>query len=77
MSVQPAPTPAPVVRAERPTGVYAAGAVYVGRALSEWSIVVSECNSFVDRRRDEGVLGLADVEVPALGMEGLGLRPRG
>jgi hypothetical protein len=39
--------------------------------------VVSECNSFVDRRRDEGVLGLNDVEVPSLGVEGLGLRQRG
>jgi hypothetical protein len=65
------------VRAERPTGVYSAGAVYAGRALAEWSVVVSECNSFVDRRRDEGVLGLNDVEVPSLGVEGLGLRQRG
>ncbi|KAL2022775.1 hypothetical protein VTK56DRAFT_4591 [Thermocarpiscus australiensis] len=68
---------APAVRAERPTGVYAANAVYTGRALAEWSIVVSECNSFVDRRRDEGVLGLSDVEVPMLSVEGLGFRPRG
>jgi hypothetical protein len=64
-------------RPERPTGVYAQGAVYAGRALAEWSIVVGECNSFVDRRRDEGVLGLSDVEVPSLGVEGLGLRARG
>jgi hypothetical protein len=69
----PVPVQPPPIRAERPSGVYAAGAVYAGRALAEWSIVVSECNSFVDRRRDEGVLGLSDVEVPALGVEGLGL----
>lgn len=73
---EPAPT-APGIRPERPTGVYAAGAVYTGRALAEWSIVVGECNSFVDRRRDEGVLGLSDIEVPSLGVEGVGLRARG
>jgi hypothetical protein len=76
-----APPPGPVqaltIRPERPSGIYAAGAVYTGRALAEWSIVVSECNSFVDRRRDEGVLGLNDVEVPILSVEGLGLRARG
>jgi hypothetical protein len=69
--------PPPVVRAERPTGVFASGAVYAGRALAEWSMVVSECNSFVDRRRDEGILGLNDVEVPTLSVEGLGMRARG
>ncbi len=47
---------------------------YTGRALAEWSLVVNENNSFVDRRRDEGVLGLASVEVPMLNMEGFGLR---
>jgi len=67
----------PAVRAVKPVGVYASGAVYSGRALAEWSLVVSECNSFVERRRDEGVLGLDDVEVPALSVEGLGLRQRG
>ncbi|KAM7224268.1 Protein of unknown function (DUF1765) domain containing protein [Rhypophila decipiens] len=60
----------------KPVGIYASGAVYTGRALAEWSLVVSECNSFVDRRRDEGVLGLAEVEVPSLGVEGLGMRQR-
>ncbi|OAA65460.1 GPI inositol-deacylase [Niveomyces insectorum RCEF 264] len=46
-------------------------AKYAGRALAEWSLVVNECNSFIDRRRDEGVFGLKDVEVPSLGVEGL------
>ncbi|AEO54016.1 hypothetical protein MYCTH_2296057 [Thermothelomyces thermophilus ATCC 42464] len=72
-----APVPPPVVRPERPTGVYAPGAVYAGRALAEWSMVVGECNNFVDRRRDEGVLGLSEVEVPTLSVEGLGMRARG
>ncbi|KAK0733495.1 hypothetical protein B0T26DRAFT_635442 [Lasiosphaeria miniovina] len=64
------------VSAVRPTGIYTSGAVYAGRALAEWGMVVSECNSFVDRRRDEGVLGLSDVEIPTLGVEGLGIRQR-
>jgi hypothetical protein len=76
-SPAPPPPAAAVIQAEKPTGVYAPGAVYAGRALAEWSMVVSECNSFVDRRRDEGVLGLSEVEVPTLGVEGLGMRARG
>ena len=67
----------PAIRAVKPVGIYASGAVYTGRSLAEWSLVVSECNSFVDRRRDEGVLGLSDVEVPSLSVEGLGIRQRG
>ncbi|CAK7198588.1 hypothetical protein SEUCBS139899_001251 [Sporothrix eucalyptigena] len=46
-------------------------AKYAGRALAEWGLVVNECNSFIDRRRDEGVYGLKDVEVPTLGVEGM------
>ncbi|KAK3372492.1 hypothetical protein B0H63DRAFT_401628 [Podospora didyma] len=64
------------VRPVRPTGIYASGAAYAGRALAEWSVVVGECNNFVDRRRDEGVLGLNEVEVPTLGVEGLGIRQK-
>ncbi|PKS10535.1 hypothetical protein jhhlp_002288 [Lomentospora prolificans] len=54
----------------RPNGVQAKCAVYSGRALAEWSIVVFECNNFVERRREEGVLGLREVEVPTLTLEG-------
>lgn len=53
-----------------PTGSFASSVKYAGRALAEWSLVVTECNSFVERRREEGVLGLQDVEVPVLGVEG-------
>ncbi|GAP91788.1 putative UPF0592 membrane protein [Rosellinia necatrix] len=53
-----------------PVGSSAKSAKYAGRALAEWSLVVAECNSFVERRREEGVLGLQDVEVPVLGVEG-------
>ncbi|KAH8891026.1 hypothetical protein GQ53DRAFT_167309 [Thozetella sp. PMI_491] len=63
-----------MVQATEPTGIYTFNATYTGRALAEWSIVVNENNSFVDRRRDEGVLGLASIEVPTLSMEGLGFR---
>lgn len=45
-------------------------AKYAGRALAEWTLVVGECNNFVERRRSEGVPGLKWVEVPTLGVEG-------
>lgn len=55
----------------QPAGIFKDRATYSGRALAEWSIVVHECNSFIDRRRDEGVCGLREVEVPSLGVENL------
>lgn len=54
----------------RPTGDFALGVKYAGRALAEWGLVVGEYNGFVDRRRDEGVMGLSEMEVPSLGIEG-------
>ena len=45
-------------------------AKYSGRALAEWALIVIECNSFIDRRRNEGVFSLGAVEVPSLGVEG-------
>lgn len=60
-----------VVQPVEPVGIYRERATYSGRALAEWAIVVNECNSFVERRRDEGVCGLKDVEVPSLGLENL------
>ncbi|KAF3012417.1 hypothetical protein E8E14_010822 [Neopestalotiopsis sp. 37M] len=54
----------------KPPGIYMQSSTYSGRALAEWSTVVAECNSFTDRRREEGVLSLEEVEVPALGVEG-------
>ncbi|KAI1379614.1 DUF1765-domain-containing protein [Hypoxylon crocopeplum] len=59
-----------IIMPVEPKGIFATGVKYAGRALAEWSLVVAECNSFVDRRREEGVLGLSEVEVPALGVEG-------
>jgi hypothetical protein len=60
-----------LVQPVEPTGFWRQRATYSGRALAEWSIVVNECNSFVERRRDEGVCGLQEVEVPSLGVENL------
>ncbi|KAJ3559555.1 hypothetical protein NPX13_g9515 [Xylaria arbuscula] len=59
-----------LVNPVRPSGSSARSVKYAGRALAEWGLVVAECNSFVERRREEGVLGLHDVEVPSLGVEG-------
>ncbi|KAE8382553.1 DUF1765-domain-containing protein [Aspergillus bertholletiae] len=42
---------------------------YVGRALAEWAQIVSECDSFFARRRDEGVPSDRMVETPTLGVE--------
>ncbi|KAI5865186.1 DUF1765-domain-containing protein [Durotheca rogersii] len=63
-------TQEPIVVPAEPKGPFAMGVKYAGRALAEWSLVVAECNSFVDRRREEGVPRLCEVEVPALGVEG-------
>ncbi|KAL3469813.1 hypothetical protein BJX99DRAFT_240537 [Aspergillus californicus] len=43
---------------------------YAGRALAEWAQIVSECDSFFSRRRDEGVPSDRMVETPSLGVEG-------
>ncbi|KAL7786238.1 DUF1765 domain-containing protein [Trichoderma ceciliae] len=58
------------VEPSKPAGAFVKNLVYSGRALSEWSLVVAECNNFVERRRDEGVALLSEIEVPLLGVEG-------
>jgi hypothetical protein len=60
-----------VVQPIEPLGIFKERSTYSGRALAEWAIVVNECNSFVERRRDEGVSALKDVEVPSLGIENM------
>lgn len=45
------------------------GEKYLGRALSEWALVVNECQNFFDRRKSEGVSGDALVETPTLGVD--------
>lgn len=42
---------------------------YAGRALAEWAHIVSECDSFFARRRDEGVPTDRMVETPTLGVD--------
>jgi hypothetical protein len=42
---------------------------YAGRALAEWSQVVSECDNFYERRRDEGVPSDNLVEPPTLSVD--------
>ncbi|KAI0484880.1 DUF1765-domain-containing protein [Xylariaceae sp. FL0804] len=64
------PIQEPLVTPVQPQGASAISVKYAGRALAEWSLVVAECNNFVDRRRDEGISDLNDVEVPCLGVEG-------
>ncbi|KAI5466749.1 hypothetical protein BGZ63DRAFT_6937 [Mariannaea sp. PMI_226] len=59
-----------IVEPVKPAGLYLKNVVYAGRALAEWSQVVFECNNFVERRRDEGVTDLWDMETPILGVEG-------
>lgn len=65
---QKADTSTPI-RLVRPTGESAAHAKYAGRALAEWAVVLGECVSFFERRRNEGVPGNKLVETPALGVE--------
>ncbi|GAO15091.1 hypothetical protein UVI_02048490 [Ustilaginoidea virens] len=59
-----------VIKPTKPAGIFAKNLVYCGSALAEWSQVVSECNIFTERRQDDGVERLCDVEVPILGVEG-------
>lgn len=65
-----APPQEAIIHPTKPNPIFAPGAKYSGRALAEWGLVVAECNSFIDRRREEGVLCLSDVEVPSLEVEG-------
>ncbi|KAL5338727.1 hypothetical protein BJX70DRAFT_388446 [Aspergillus crustosus] len=47
-----------------------ASSKYAGRALAEWAQIISECDSFFARRREEGVPNDRMVETPTLGVEG-------
>ncbi|KAJ5887984.1 hypothetical protein N7495_008025 [Penicillium taxi] len=53
----------------QPTTEYVVTSKYAGRALAEWTHIVSECDSFFARRRDEGVPSDRAVETPSLGVE--------
>lgn len=62
--------PEPKTEPTKPVGFYKQNAIYTGRALAEWAVVVMECNSFVLRRREEGIPTLKAVEIPTLGIDG-------
>ncbi|OQE10840.1 hypothetical protein PENVUL_c003G07694 [Penicillium vulpinum] len=53
----------------RPSYDHFVASKYAGRALAEWAHIVSECDSFFARRRDEGVPSDRMVETPTLGVE--------
>ncbi|KAK5107857.1 hypothetical protein LTR62_000617 [Meristemomyces frigidus] len=57
------------VRALEPKGASIAHARYAGRALAEWMVIVAECQSFFERRKNEGVPSNRFVETPTLGVE--------
>lgn len=58
-----------VSRAEQPLGEAKASAKYSGRALAEWMVIVMECQSFFERRKNEGVPHNRYVETPTLVVE--------
>ena len=74
-----AQTSAPAPPAKDPPGLYhvpkaaandkVVASKHVGRSLSEWALIVIECDSFFARRRDEGVPCDRMVETPTLGVE--------
>lgn len=53
----------------KPTGAAVNPSKYLGRALAEWSAIITECQSFFERRRIEGVPTSFKVETPTLGVE--------
>ncbi|KAK2738031.1 hypothetical protein FQN57_007297 [Myotisia sp. PD_48] len=52
-----------------PTVKHSSTNTYVGRALAEWAMIVSECDNFFERRRNEGIPNDRMVEVPTLGVD--------
>ncbi|KAL8703675.1 MAG: hypothetical protein Q9201_003161 [Fulgogasparrea decipioides] len=51
------------------TGVTASLAKYSGRALAEWDLLLEEYQSFIEKRRAEGIPSDSLVETPTLGVE--------
>ena len=56
-------------RPRKPPPNLIAPAKYVGRALAEWELVVGECDTFFENRRQAGVPLTKLVETPALSVE--------
>lgn len=59
----------PEVKPEKPKGEDLGTAKYAGRALAEWALIVTECQNFFERRKEEGVPTNRLVETPTLGVE--------
>jgi hypothetical protein len=59
----------PQTCAREPKGASKVHARYSSRALAEWNLVVGECQSFFERRKNEGVPSNKFVETPTLGVE--------
>ncbi|KAL1301680.1 hypothetical protein AAFC00_005896 [Neodothiora populina] len=55
--------------AVQPLGESKIHSKYAGRALAEWTVLIMECQSFFDRRKNEGVPDDKYVETPTLGVE--------
>ena len=53
----------------KPEGAAIESSKYAGRALAEWAILIMECQTFFERRKNEGVPGDEQVETPTLGVE--------
>ena len=64
-----------MTRPVQPLGKARAQAKYAGRALAEWTVVVMECQSFFDRRKNEGVPANKFVETPQLAVEVITKKP--
>lgn len=60
---------APMYSPCKPVGDAVGPSKYVGRALAEWSDIVTECQNFFEKRRNEGVPTSFKVETPTLGFE--------
>ena len=57
------------IKPVKPKAVDLSNAKYSGRALAEWILIVTECQNFFERRKEEGVPHNRLVETPTLGVE--------
>ena len=67
--LQSVQTEKPVYEPTRPRGPAVVSSKYAGRALAEWAVLIIECQTFFERRKNEGVPGDEHVETPTLGVE--------
>jgi hypothetical protein len=58
-----------LTRGVEPTGESLGHSRYCGRALAEWAVILGECQGFFERRKNEGIAELAQIETPSLGVE--------